>query len=446
MPNTLYKHQANHGGKNRKAVVIGAGVIGCSITFELQKKGYSVTCIDRNDKVGWGSTANSTAIVRTCYSTLQGVSLAYEGLSYWKDWENYVQCNHKSDIAKYIKCGMTQIMAPDNHWKKVIPIYDKLGIEYKILSVDELRKQFPFLSTASFWPPSLPTDDAFWQESSKEVPGAVYNPGEGYVNDPQLATRNLQESAEKAGAKFLLGRKVTAILRDEHKVHGLILDDDEKIDVNIVVNVTGPHSFIINRMADVDSGMNVSTRPLREEVHCVPAPPGVNIQDLGGPTSDNDNGIYFRPEAGNMILVGGGASGDDMAWIENPDEFNTNVTEKLWKIQVYRLAKRLPNLQVPNETRGVVDLYDVTEDWIPIYDRSDLNGFYMAVGTSGNQFKNAAAVGFMMSTLIDKCENGHDHDNDPIIVKGRYTGLDLDMGFYSRLRAVNTESSLSVLG
>jgi sarcosine oxidase subunit beta len=337
-------------------------------------------------------------------------------------------------------------MAPDNHWKKVIPIYDKLGIEYKILDVDQLRKRFPFLSTASFWPPSLPSDDVFWQDSSKEVPGAVYNPGEGYVSDPQLATRNLQESAEAVGANFLLGRKVTAILRDEHKVHGLVLDEQEKIEVDIVVNVTGPHSFIINRMADVDSGMNVSTRPLREEVHCVPAPPGVNIQDLGGPTSDNDNGIYFRPEAGNMILVGGGASGDDMEWIENPDEFNTNVTDKLWKIQVYRLAKRLPDLQVPNETRGVVDLYDVTEDWIPIYDRSDLSGFYMAVGTSGNQFKNAAAVGFVMSTLIDKCENGHDHDNDPIIVKGRYTGLDLDMGFYSRLRAVNTESSLSVLG
>ena len=70
----------------------------------------------------------------------------------------------------------------------------------------------------------------------------------------------------------------------------------------------------------------------------------------------------------------------------------------------------------------------------------------MAVGTSGNQFKNAAAAGFLMATLVDKCENGHDHDSKPIIVKGRYTGLELDMGFYSRLREVNTESSLSVLG
>jgi sarcosine oxidase subunit beta len=431
---------------NRKAVVIGAGVIGCSITFELQKKGYSVTCIDRHDKVGWGSTANSTAIVRTCYSTLQGVSLAYEGLFYWRNWENYVNCNHKSEIAKYIECGMTQIMAPDNHWQKVIPIYDQLGIEYKILNAEELQITFPFLSTASFWPPSLPNDEMFWEEPSEEVPGAVYAPGEGYVSDPQLATRNLQESAEAEGAKFVLGRKVTAILRDAHKVLGLTLDDEENVEVDIVVNVTGSHSFIINRMAGVDLGMNVSTRPLREEVHSVPAPPGVDIQDLGSPTSDNDSGIYFRPEAGNTIIVGGGASREDMDWIENPDEFNKNITENLWKTQVYRLAKRLPGLQVPNETRGVVDLYDVTKDWIPIYDRSDLNGFYMAVGTSGNQFKNAAAAGFLMATLVDKRENGHDHDNKPIIVKGRYTGLELDTGFYSRLRAVNTESSLSVLG
>ena len=223
---------------NRKVVVIGAGVIGCSITFELQKKGYSVTCVDRHDKVGWGSTANSTAIVRTCYSTLQGVSLAYEGLFYWRNWENYVNCNHRSEIAKYIECGMTQIMAPDNHWQKVIPIYDQLGIEYKILNAEELQLKFPFLSTASFWPPSSPNDEIFWEEPSEKVPGAVYAPGEGYVSDPQLATRNLQESAEAEGAKFVLGRKVTAILRDEHKVLGLTLDHEENVEVDIVVNVT----------------------------------------------------------------------------------------------------------------------------------------------------------------------------------------------------------------
>ena len=72
--------------------------------------------------------------------------------------------------------------------------------------------------------------------------------------------------------------------------------------------------------------------------------------------------------------------------------------------------------------RGVVDLYDVSDDWIPIYDKSSLPGFYMAVGTSGNQFKNAGGVGHLMAELIDACENGWDHDTTPVVVKARFTG------------------------
>jgi sarcosine oxidase subunit beta len=70
----------------------------------------------------------------------------------------------------------------------------------------------------------------------------------------------------------------------------------------------------------------------------------------------------------------------------------------------------------------------------------------MAVGTSGNQFKNAAVAGHCMAELIEACESGHDHDADPLSVRARYTGLDLNMGMYSRLRAVDPDSSFSVTG
>ena len=83
---------------------------------------------------------------------------------------------------------------------------------------------------------------------------------------------------------------------------------------------------------------------------------------------------------------------------------------------------------MPHERKGVVDLYDVSDDWIPIYDRTDLDGFYVAIGTSGNQFKNAGVAGHCMSELIEAVEAGHDHDTDPLVVNGRYTGLPIDMG------------------
>ena len=86
-------------------------------------------------------------------------------------------------------------------------------------------------------------------------------------------------------------------------------------------------------------------------------------------------------------------------------------------------------------------LYDVSDDWIPIYDRSSLPGFYMAVGTSGNQFKNAPLAGVLMAELIGACEAGRDHDRDPVTVTGHYTGCAIDLGFFSRLRQVNATAA-----
>jgi sarcosine oxidase subunit beta len=70
----------------------------------------------------------------------------------------------------------------------------------------------------------------------------------------------------------------------------------------------------------------------------------------------------------------------------------------------------------------------------------------MAVGTSGNQYKTAPVVGKMMAELIDQCENGRNHDKDPVIFHLKHLKRDIDMKFFSRLRAINTQSSFSVLG
>ena len=111
-----------------------------------------------------------------------------------------------------------------------------------------------------------------------------------------------------------------------------------------------------------------------------------------------------------------------------------------------RLALRISDLGIPGELKGVVDLYDVTEDWIPIYDKSDLPGFYLCIGTSGNQYKNAPVVGKLMAKLIAECEQGRDHDSDPVEFHLDYIDRSFSLGFYSRMREINQESSFSVLG
>ena len=272
--------------------------------------------------------------------------------------------------------------------------------------------------------------------------GALFMPDAGYISDPQLSTHNVQRAAEAKGVVFLFNSEVTAIRQADGRVAGISLADGKEIDAPVVINVAGPHSYLVNRMAGVEEGMKIKTRALRQEVAHVPSPEGVDFPCV---TSDGDIGVYCRPETGNHILVGSeDPECDEREWVD-PDNFNRDFSEQ-WTAQVYRFAQRLPSLGIPSKMKGVVDLYDVSDDWIPIYDKSDLPGFYMAVGTSGNQYKNAPVAGKMMTALIEACEAGHDHDADPVQFHLEYIDRTVSVGFYSRLREIIADSTFSVLG
>jgi sarcosine oxidase, subunit beta len=430
------------------AIIIGAGVIGAATAFELCKRGYRTLNIDKLPGAGYGPTSSSCSIVRAHYSSWDGVAMAHEGFSYWRDWPNYLEIDaDEGDIATYMQSGTVLLKSKTGHHEKVLEHYRDLGVEHEEWDTDTLKARIPYYDVHAFWPPSRPEDPDFFRKPEEELEGAIYTPGSGYVNDPQLATRDLQRAAEAKGGRFRFNTKIVEIRRSDGRVRGVTLDSGEEIDAPVVVNVAGPHSFVINRLAGVEETMNIKTRALRHEVHIVPAPPGIDYEHEGFHTSDGDQGIYFRPEAGNNILIGSeDPPCDPQVWVDDAETFDRNVTRAQYAAQVYRVARRIPTVEVPSQPRGLSDLYDVSDDWIPLYDRSDLDGFYMAVGTSGNQFKNAPVVGLLMAELIDACEKGQDHDANPVQVKVPYTGVVLDAGFYSRNREINPNSSFSVNG
>ena len=431
------------------AIIVGSGVIGTSVAFELAKRGYKTLNIDKLPTSGYGSTSNSCAIVRAHYSTWDGVAMAYEGFFYWDDWDDYIGVNDDRGMIKYMKTGSILFkLEGEDHSSKCLKLFKEIGVEHEIWDLEKLKEMIPIYSHDQYDGTTRPDeDDHFWDKTGKKIEGAVYTPGSGYVSDPQLTSHNLQVAAEANGGDFIFNSEITEIRQQNGKIEGVTLKTGEQIDSPIVVNVAGPHSFVINRMADVEKEMNIKTRALRHEVHHVPSPEGYDFEKDGFHTSDGDNGIYFRPETGNTILIGSeDPLCDPKEWISDPDNYNQQVTESQWKAQVYRCAKRIPQLKIPSRTSGVVDLYDVSDDWLPIYDKSALKGFYMAIGSSGNQFKNAPVAGHCMAELIDACENGQDHDTNPVKVKTVYTGLELNMGFYSRNREINPNSSFSVNG
>lgn len=374
--------------------------------------------------------------------------MAHESFYYWNDWDSYIGVEDDLGVAEYEKTGILLLFRNDDtHHQKSLRHFDDLGVEYERWDADTVKSHYPIFDLGEFWPPRKPNDPSFHQPPVDELRFGIFNPGAGYVNDPQLATHNLQRAAEARGGTFELGQTVVAIDQEAGRVTGVSLADGRKVAAPIVVNVAGPHSGPINEMAGVLGDMKINTRALRHEVHYVPAPSDFDFSRDGHVVSDGDLGIYFRPATANHILVGSeDPECDERIWVEDADSFDREVKEEHWEAQVFRLARRIPSLPIPHLRKGVVDLYDVSDDWMPIYDRSSLDGFYMAIGTSGNQFKNAPVAGQMMAELIERCESGHDHDRDPVKVQCRYTDVELDAGFYSRLRTVNKDSSFSVLG
>ena len=70
----------------------------------------------------------------------------------------------------------------------------------------------------------------------------------------------------------------------------------------------------------------------------------------------------------------------------------------------------------------------------------------MAIGTSGNQFKNAGVAGALMAEIIDRVSSGHNHDENPIEFDlTRSNSGTVNSASFSRRRDILNTSN-SVLG
>ena len=425
-----------------KAIVIGAGVIGCSIAFELAQAGYDIVSVDKAQGPGQGSTSASSAVVRFNYSTFDSVALAWESFHCWKNWAEHLG-NKQELYSKMIDVGVVMLDAPVISGQRTSQLFEAVGVPYEVWDWQNLSENVNGIDVGKYWPPKALADDAFW-EDAKESLGAIYTPNGGYIDDPLLAAQNLAQAGINAGVEFRFNSKVTAILRKGNRVIGIEVNNSEEIFADIVINVGGPWSNQINKLAGVGGDFTISVRPMRQEVHQINTP--LNL--LPGPiVGDLDLGTYMRSTPAGSTLIGGTEPEcDELEWVDDVDAINPNRTKARFDAQVTRAARRFPALMIPDSPSGIAGVYDVASDWTPIYDRTDLDGFFLAIGTSGNQFKNAPMVGKIMTQLINEVSDGHEHDVEPVRVRCGHTGNEINLGSFSRKRSINPESTRTVMG
>jgi sarcosine oxidase subunit beta len=430
-----------------EAVVVGSGVMGASIALALSRRGMRVTVVDKASGPAQGSTAATSAIIRFTYSLRDSIALAWESAHMWTSLRSHVRAPAEEPVAGFVRTGMAVLEVPGLLPPDIRTDFDALGIPYEDWTTADLEREIPGIVARRFFPPVRTDDPAFFADEPQPVT-ALHTPDGGYISDPVLATENFVRAAQRAGARFRYGAEVVGIREAGTPRWELELAEAAggvsggtgtrtTLRADVVVNAAGPWSSRINAMAGVGGDHGVSLTPLRQEVHTVPAESTVRRPD-GSPIPallDAGIGTYMRPEAGGQLLIGSAEPEcDPLEWLGSPEEAEMRVRGAQFEAQALRAAKRLSGIAVPNAPRGVVGVYDVASDWTPVYDRSSADGFYQAVGTSGNQFKNAPMVGELMACLIEAVESGHDHDADPVRVPLPLTGGTLGLGVFSRLR------------
>ncbi len=420
------------------AIVIGAGVIGSAVALELALElalgGRKVVVVDKGPAPGAGSTSSSSSIIRFSYSTRDAVLTAWEAAALWSDWEGHLGCVDPDGMVRFVRTGNLIFHTPGFSTERIEELWDEVGIRYERLDSAALRDRYPDLDIGQYFPPKRVEDPHFADDADREMT-AVLEFESGFIDDPMLAAHNLAHAAKQHGAEFRHHQEVVGVEQTDGRVSGVRLADGSVIHAPIVVNVGGPHSGQINALAGVVDGMRVRHRPLRQEVFTAEAPQHLRLEDGFPVVADLDLGQYVKPQFGGTWLVGGTEPAcDEMHWVDDPDSYDEYPTVEQFEVAMMRAARRAPEFGVPHRPVGLAALYDASDDWVPIYDKSDLPGFYMACGTSGNQFKNAPLAGKFMAVIIDAEANGRDHDLDPVHYVGPRTGRPINLGSFSRRR------------
>lgn len=406
-------------------VIVGAGVIGCSVALELARDGrFQTTLVERNAEVGQGSTAMSTAIIRQYYRHAESVKLARSGLETWSRWREWLGGASDGAVA-FRQVGVLWAFpeaARADEAEHIARCVD-LGVRLDELDVPALRERFP----------------RYAFDDSRPSFG-LYEPDGGYVADPTHATRDLCRAATVVAPDTvaLTSAEVVAFEHTafpERRVTGVVVHRNgalETLPAAVVVNASGPHSYAVNALARCP--MPLTTVPNRQKL--------VNARDVGPPWTEGDgpvcidfvHGQYIKPDP-HTFRMGANMREDEDEFLANPDHVDERVDPEWVARKVAAVKTRMPATEL-TELDPRVGVYDVTAaDWKPILDKTSVPGYHVAIGTSGAWFKGAPVIGRIMRDMVVANEiDGRDTDVEPLTLSLPFTEQAFDVGEFSRFR------------
>lgn len=356
-----------------EVIVIGAGVVGCSLAFHLARSGARVTVFDKEREVCAGMSARSGALLRMHYTFAPEAELAWKSLHYFAHWDEIVGRDAERRGCGFVRTGFTIVVGPPNAEKlrANVAMLREVGVDTSVIEPAELRSLEPAINV----------DD---------VALAAYEPQSGYA-DPVAATRSIAEAAARHGAGFQLGVPIASIDAAGGRVRGVIDAAGKRHAADAVCVVAGPWTDRLLKPL----GASIGIRAERAQIAFFKRP--ASLKHCG--CIDTISGSYFRPQGAEETLIG---LGDVKAEYEpDPDSFREDNDADFVTEVAERLAHRVPAMAGAGYSRGHAGIYDVSPDSRAVMGGvPDIGGLYVAAGFSGTGFKTAPAVGAAMAELI----------------------------------------------
>ena len=368
-------------------VVVGGGIVGASIGYQLALRGLSVTVLDKGNGPAEGSTGASSSICRCRYTYPELVRLAFHGQEIYGNWQEFTGLSETRSSLRRV--GVLWMMGESE--EKVRADTEKLvsqGVAAEALDVSQVEELFPALNTCV-----SPFD---WSGETEHVcsPGEVYlYESEGGYADPVGANQDLIEAIRTRGQEARFRAEVVGFLSAGGRITGVKLGDGTSISADLVINAAGPWCNPLNGLAGADIRWSLTPTRIQTVYREWPS-------DLGAlPVGADATGIYFRPESGGQqVLVGSTMAEDEEELVDDPDHYKQLPDAEFVQMKMAAFHHRIPDLEARGVPSGIAGLYTVNrEDSHPILGPTGIDGFWVANGFSGHGFKLAPAIGAMVA-------------------------------------------------
>ncbi|WP_333959982.1 NAD(P)/FAD-dependent oxidoreductase [Clostridium perfringens] len=356
----------------RDIILIGAGVVGCSIARELSKYNLDVLVVEKNSDVSEGVSKGNSGIVHAGYNEKIGTlkaKLNIEGNKMFDDLSRDLQFPFKRNGAFILAFSDKDMKTLESLKEKG----EKLGVEgLEILTREEALNIEPNLN--------------------KEIVGVLNVKTSGIVS-PYEMTIALAENAAENGVEFKLNSKVTNIekISEGYKV---TLNSKEVVNGKLIINSSGLEGAFLNNLVSMSKR---EINPVKGEYCLFDKVAGAMInKTLFQVPSKLSKGVLVTPTAEGNLLVGPNAV--EGKTLETSREGIDEILDKSKKS-----VEELPLARILNTFSGIRPKTN-HGDFI-IEEVEDAKNFINVIGIDSPGLTAAPAIGvYVVNMIKDKLD------------------------------------------